>query len=186
LNIVYLLQLFFLCVQDSGSTTQFVHLLITNREIREAIDTISAKVVLILGRFTERRKKVLDTIKNELRRRNYLPVLFDFEKPTNRDITETVSTLAHMSRFIVADITEAKSIPQELQTIVPHLLSVPIVPLLQVEENEYAMYEHFPRYPQVVEIYYYYDSNDILQSIQEQVIDRAEQKAKEVAPKPAK
>jgi hypothetical protein len=83
---------------DNLKVAQFVYLLITNKEIREAIDTISAKVVLILGRFTERRKKVLDTIKNELRRRNYLPVLFDFEKPTNRDITETVSTLAHIGK----------------------------------------------------------------------------------------
>jgi uncharacterized protein YjbI with pentapeptide repeats len=158
---------------DNLKVAQFIYLLITNSEIREVIDTVSAKVVLILGRFTERRKKILDTIKDELRRRNYLPILFDFEKPTSRDITETVSTLAHM--------TEAKSIPHELQTIVPHLLSVPIIPLLQIEEKEYAMYEHFPRYPQVVEIYHYYDSNDIVQSIQEQVIDRAELKAKEVA-----
>jgi hypothetical protein len=43
------------------------------------IDTIGSKVVLILGRFTEERKPVLDKLRNELRRRNYLPVMFDFE-----------------------------------------------------------------------------------------------------------
>jgi hypothetical protein len=37
--------------------------------------------VLILGRFTEERKLVLDALREELRQRCYLPILFDFEKP---------------------------------------------------------------------------------------------------------
>jgi hypothetical protein len=52
-----------------------------------------------------------------LRRSEYLPMLFDFEKPEWRDLTETVTTLARMSRFIIADITDPKSIPQELVTM---------------------------------------------------------------------
>ena len=62
--------------------------------------------MLILGRFTEERKAVLDAIRDELRRRDYIPILFDFDKPANRDLTETISLLARMARFIVADITE--------------------------------------------------------------------------------
>ena len=44
-------------------------------------------------------RKDLDAIRAELRGHGYCPVLFDFEKPTNRDYIETVCTLAHMSRF---------------------------------------------------------------------------------------
>src|SRR5262249_18510565 len=102
---------------DNLEVAQFIYLLLNNQRIRRIIDTITSKVVLILGRFTIERKFVLDSIRNELRKSNYLPVLFDFEKPSSRDITETIATLAHMSRFVIADITDAKSIPQELQQI---------------------------------------------------------------------
>jgi hypothetical protein len=37
---------------------------------------------------------VLDALREELRKRNYLPILFDFNAPATRDITETVSLLA--------------------------------------------------------------------------------------------
>ena len=59
--------------------------------------------MLILGRFTEERKAVLHAIRDVLRDHNLVPVLFDFEGPRNRDLTETISTLAHLSRTIVAD-----------------------------------------------------------------------------------
>jgi hypothetical protein len=145
------------------------------------IDTITSKVVLILGSFTPERKAVLDTIRNELRKRNYLPVLFDFEKPANRDITETVSTLAHLARFVIADITDAKSLPQELMTIVPNLPSVPVQPLILNSQQEYGMFEHFTRYPGVLPTYHYLDQISLLQSLKENVIDPAEQKAQELA-----
>jgi hypothetical protein len=103
---------------------------LNNERIRDVINTITSKVVLILGRFTDEKKAVLDAIREELRHHDYLPVLFDFEKLASRDITETVSTLAHMARFVIADITDAKSIPQELMKIVPDLPSVAVQPLL--------------------------------------------------------
>lgn len=147
---------------------------------REVIDTITSKVVLILGRFTPARKAVLEAMRDELRHRNYLPVLFDFQKPSSRDLTETISTLAHMARFVIADITEAKSIPQELMRIVPGLPSVPVQPLMARGEYEYAMFEHFRRYPWVLETYQYDDLDGLLAALGEQVISPAEAKAKEM------
>ena len=91
---------------------QFIPLLLNNQRIREVLDTITSKAVLILGRFTLERRMVLDALREELRRRNYLPILFDFEKPGSRDFTETVSTLDHLTRFIIADLTEPSSIPK--------------------------------------------------------------------------
>jgi hypothetical protein len=125
---------------------------------------------LILGRFTPSRKVVLDAIRSELRNRDYLPVVFDFDKPVNRDLTETVSTLAHMSKFVVADLTDAKSLPQELSSIVPFLPSVPVQPLLLASKEEWGMYEHFPRYPWVLDIARYETASDLLANLADQVI----------------
>ncbi len=164
---------------DNVELAQFIYLLLNNQKIRHVIDTITSKVVLILGRFTPERKAVLDAIRDELRKRDYLPVLFDFEKPANRDITETVSTLAHMARFVIADITDAKSIPQELMAIVPTLPSVPVQPLLLESQREYGMFEHFRRFPWVLEPFLYLDEDHLLSSLDSCVVGPAEKKAKD-------
>jgi hypothetical protein len=91
-----------------------------------------------------------------------------------------------MARFVIADITDAKSIPQELMTIIPNLPSVPIVPLLQVSDRKYGMYEHFISYPWVQPIYQYRDQNELLHTIQEHVIEPAEKKVRELAIEKAK
>jgi hypothetical protein len=165
---------------DNLKIAQFIYLLLNNEEIRDVINTITTKVVLILGRFTPERKAVLDELRDALRLQGFLPILFDFERPASRDITETVSTLAHLARFVIADITDAKSIPQELMIIVPNLPSVPVQPLILESQHEYGMFEHFMRFPWVLPVYRYTDEQSLLQSLQEKVITPAEQKAKEL------
>ena len=152
---------------DNLEVAQFIYVLINNEKIREVIDTITSKVVLILGRFSDERKVVLDAIREKLRGYNYVPVLFDFKKPHSRDGLETVSTLAHMARFVFIDITEAKSVPAELQLIIPNLTLVPVQPIIQIPFEEYGTFEHYDMYPWVLKIHEYKDKNDLLKSIDE-------------------
>lgn len=168
---------------DNLEVAQFVYLLLNNEKLRDVIDTITSKVVLILGRFTPERKVVLDALKEELRKRNYLPILFDFEKPNSKNTTETITLLAGMARFVIADITDAKSIPQELQAIVPHLPSVPVQPLLEYSQKEYGMFESFSDYPWVLKTYYYNSISEVRASINEKVISPAETKVREILEK---
>ncbi len=79
---------------DNLKVAQFIYLLLNNAEIREVIETITSKVVLILGRFTPERKAVLDALRNELRKRNYSPVLFDFAGSEN-----SIMTLRFQTKF---------------------------------------------------------------------------------------
>jgi hypothetical protein len=176
---------------DNLKIAQFIYLLLDNKEIRDVIDTITSKVVLILGRFTDERKKVLDALRDELRKHNYSPVLFDFEKPASRDLTETVSILAHLARFIIVDLTDPSSAPHEVATVIPQTV-VPVQPLLTlqplivdgkaVERREYAMFEDLRRrYHWVLPMFRYQDTADLLVSLEEQIVGPAEQKAKELA-----
>src|SRR6516164_3265726 len=87
---------------DDIEVAQFIYLMLNNKKIRDVIDTITSKAVLILGRFTNERKAVLDALREELRQRKYLPILFDFEKPRSRNTDETITLLARMARFVVA------------------------------------------------------------------------------------
>jgi hypothetical protein len=98
---------------DNIEVAQFIYLMLNNQKVREVIDTITSKAVLILGRFTKERKPVLEALREELRQRKYLPILFDFDKPKSRNTDETITLLARMARFVVADISDAKSVLQE-------------------------------------------------------------------------
>jgi uncharacterized protein YjbI with pentapeptide repeats len=165
---------------DNLKIAQFLYLLLNNKEIRDVINTITTKVVLILGCFTPERKATLDAIRNELRTQDYVPILFDFDHPGSRDITETVTILARLARFIIADLTGAKSIPQELAFIIPAFPSVPVQPLLLSSQSEYGMFEHFTKFPWVLPVYKYSDLPHLLTSFKKRVIDPAEQKAQKL------
>jgi uncharacterized protein YjbI with pentapeptide repeats len=162
---------------DNLEVAQFIYLLLNNQNIRKVIDTITSKTVLILGRFTAERKAVLDALREELRNRNYLPILFDFNVPASRDITETVSLLARMARFIIADLTCPSSIPKELEAIVPGL-AVPVQPLLKGTSRSYAMFKDYWKYDWVLPVYRYKGLKALLAALPEKVIAPAEGKVK--------
>ena len=162
---------------DNIEVAQFVYLMLHNEKIRDVINTITSKAVLILGRFTDERKAVLDALREELRNRNYLPMLFDFSVPSTRDITETVSLLARMARFIIADLTDPSSIPKELEAIVPQL-AVPVQPLLEGASRPYAMLKDYWKYDWVLPVYRYEALEPLLATLAEKVIAPAEGKVK--------
>jgi hypothetical protein len=165
---------------DDLEIAQFIYLLLNNAKIRHVIDTITSKVVLILGRFTEERKAVLDGIREELRRHDYVPVLFDFDKPSIQATMETIRTLAQMARFVIADITDAKSILQELRDIVPTTPSLPVQPLLLAGQDEPGMLDFFKRYHWFLKIVTYDRQDELIASLEQRVILPAEAKVKEI------
>lgn len=173
---------------DDLEVAQFIYLLLRNEKIRNVIDNMVQRAVLILGRFTQERELVLKAIRDELRKHNYLPILFDFEKPSSRNILESVSTIAHLSRFIIADLTNPKAIPGELTRIIPNLL-VPVLPIFQPQldeetktvTNEWGMFWDFAEQEHVLAIYDYPDLDTLLSLFEEKVIIPAEKKVEEIS-----
>lgn len=155
---------------DDLEVAQFIYLLINNDKIRNVINTVTSKTVLILGRFYKERKDVLDALRETLKEHDLAPIIFDFEPSKNRDLTETVQLLANMSKFVIADLTDAKSIPQELSHIIPFFPSVPIRPILLEHENAYSMFEHWERFESVLPIFYYKNQNHLINNIVEEII----------------
>jgi uncharacterized protein YjbI with pentapeptide repeats len=163
---------------DDLEVAQFIYLLLNNQRIRRVLDTITSKVVLVLGRFTPERKPVLDALRDTLRAKDYSPVVFDFEKPESRNLTETIRVLAGMARFVIADITDAKSIPQELMAIVPDLPSVPVQPLLLASGEEYALFRDLRDYPWVLKPVLYRSPKQLVNNADALVIAPAERRLK--------
>jgi hypothetical protein len=163
---------------DNIEVAQFIYLMPRNQKIRDMIDTSMA--VLILGRFTDERKVVLDGLREELRKRNYLPIPFDFDKPRSLDTDEAITLLARMAGFVIADITDAKSVLQELRAIVPDLPSLPVQPIILATQEEPGMFDFYRRRPSFLTVHRYADQGQLLADLVDKVIRPAELKVLEL------
>ena len=83
---------------------------------------------------------MLDGLRASLRELGYVPMIFDFEKPAQRDFEETVKILAGLSRFVVVDITNPSSSPLEIHATVPEY-TIPFVPIIARGEKPFSMFE---------------------------------------------
>jgi hypothetical protein len=165
---------------DNIEVAQFIYLLLNNVKIRDVIDTITSKAVLILGRFTEERKAILEALRDELRKRNYLPILFDFDKPASRTTDETITLLARMARFVIADISDAKSVLQELRAIVPEVPSVPVQAIIIAAQEEPGMFDFYRGRSSFLHVHRYDTLAQLLADLGDRVIDPAQKKALEL------
>jgi hypothetical protein len=159
---------------DNIKVAQFVRLILNNKEIRDVINTLTSKTVLILGRFSPpERKSVLDALRNKLREYDLLPIVFDFERPDDKDFTETIKTLAGICYFVIADVTNPKSAPLELQATVPNY-QIPFVPIIQEGENPFAMMVDLQKkYDWVLDTISYRDGDQLIKILKKGIIDRA-------------
>lgn len=165
---------------DNIEVAQFLYLLLHSAKIRDAIDAIGRKGVLLLGRFTEGRVVVLERLRDELRKRGYLPIVFNFDKPETKDFTETVRLLAGLSKFVIADVTNPRSAPLELQAIVPEIM-VPLQPIIEDGQTAFAMLEDLQRKHDWVFPTLRYSSLDrLIETMDEEIVAPAEAKFRQL------
>ena len=170
---------------DNLEVGQFIYLMLNNTKIRDVINTITSKGVLILGRFSDpQRKSVLDGLREKLREFDLLPIVFDFDRPTDKDYTETVQTLAGMSMFVIADVTNPKSTPLELEATVKQF-KIPFIPIIDisVDPRPFAMLVDLQKsFHWVLPTLQYESKEDLLddENLKTYIIDRAITKREEL------
>jgi len=151
----------------------------------EIMSLLTKSRVLILGRFTGARLAVLDAIKNHLQEHanGYKPELFTFARPDSRDLMEAIVGFAAFSRFVIADLSDPKSVPSELEAIAFRFQSVPIVPVIVQSDEEYATFESIRRFNNVIKpTVRYRDAADLIAKLDAEILALAEAKRSEIRP----
>ena len=127
--------------------------------------------------------EVLSSIADSLRENDLCPIIFDFQKPGEQDIIETIITLAGICKFVIADVTDARVISDELRAFVPDF-AIPVVPIFQPSKKEpkpYAsLYTLYKKYHWVFEPINYENKSHLLEILYNDVIKPAEAKRLEL------
>lgn len=157
-------------VVDNLELAQLVFLICNSSKVRELVDTLATKTVLILGSFSYDRMPVLNHLREGLRSMGLVPLLFDFEPPVRRNLSETVSALAHLSRFIIADVSDPRSVPAELASLIPQLPSVPVQPIIAEGQEPFALLDSLAAYPWVRPLLRYDELGEQNHSLLEEIV----------------
>ena len=102
---------------DDIELAQFVYYLTNHRKMRDTLNVLNERGVLLLGRFKGGGLERLHALREWFAGRQYMAMIFDFARPDNLDLVETVVTMAGLSRFVVADLSGPR-VPEEVRAIV--------------------------------------------------------------------
>lgn len=165
---------------DDLRVAQFHNFVDEPGAVGKLLSATTQRVVLLLGRFTPTRKAVLTALARALRNRGKIAIIFDFPAPEQREISDTVRFIAGMSQFIVVDLTDASSVPLELQATVPDLM-VPVLPIIQAGRREFAMFADLQRrYFWVQPTLAYRSRAELVRHVDKAVIAPAEKAAQRI------
>ena len=89
---------------------------------------------------------------------------------------------ASVSRFVIADLSDPRSIPAELQAIVPQFASLPIVPIIEATQREYAVSDHILRRESVRPVVRYRDDVHLVSILDQEILAPAEALRAELLP----
>jgi len=159
---------------DDLRVAQFIYFLVAYPKLKRVIDTITSKVVLLLGRFSDERKPTLDAMADLFRQKDYVPVKLDFERSESQSFLGTVETLARMARFVVADVTDAQIVDTEVAMIAR--AGPPILPVLLASSaggDNVTLVALRKTHKTILDTYRYQDTASLLMSLEEAVIEPA-------------
>lgn len=125
---------------DDIEVAQFIHFIKNYSNLGKGLTAMLEKGVLLLGKFREGGREILEKVAGIVRSRKLIPIIFDFDGPRGSNIIETVTVLAGISRFVVANLN-GSSVPAELERITANFKRPIITYLNSAEEDKiYAMF----------------------------------------------
>ena len=160
---------------DNLEVVQFLYLLIRSQKTCDVLDTITSKVVLILGRFGERTAN-LETLREALRHHpnGYIPVLYYFNSHTVKPVLETVKVLATLARFVVVNLTDPNTARSELSYITTNVQPVPIQSLIEAGASLPPEYSTWQTYRSFLPVHRYADFDQLIANLTTRVIEPVE------------
>lgn len=162
---------------DTLEVAQFIYLLLNHKKLRDVFNSFTERGVLLLGRFSSGGLELLQAIAAKLREMKYLPMIFDFERPESRDFTETIMTLAGLSRFVIVDLS-GPSVPNELRATIPHF-KIPFIPVIEAGRTGYSMFPDLLGYPWMLTPVEFTNKEHLIKLLLTRVIEPAGEKFKE-------
>jgi hypothetical protein len=164
---------------DGLDLAAFMYFTLNNHNISRIIDGAGKKWVLLLGRFG-RGKSLLRAVAEELKARHFVPIIFDFSRPQQRDLLETIVLLAGLSAFVIVEITNPRSAPMELLAVATNY-GVPIVPIVQKRTRPFALFAAMRKFPWVLPPYEYATQRRLIADLNSEVIKPAMAESKRLA-----
>lgn len=155
---------------DSLPMAQFIHLLRSANSLRDVIDEVTSKAVLILGRFGQGGLERLRVMAGVVREQGMSPIIFDWDPPRSRDLLETVCVLGRLSSFVLVDLTDPSSVPAEFMAIAQEVRSAPIYPLIHSSQRPFSMFEGVVHgRPAVQALVTFESESDLVEAIRSQI-----------------
>jgi hypothetical protein len=91
-----------------------------------------------------------------------------------------------MARFIIADISDTKSVLQELRAIVPDVPSVPVQAIILETQEEPGMFDFYRNRPSFLKVHRYSSREQLISELGEKIILPAELKVSELRGEPSR
>lgn len=166
-------------IVDGFAMSLWIQLLLQHESLWEVIERVTAPVSLILASSTDEQKEVIDALRSEFRKLDYIPITLDGEQAEKQEYKDWLAILMRLARFVIVDMTEAEKVAQHLPFIASQHPSVPIQPLVQLSASGFTIPEELASHSSMLETYRYQSVEDIQRDAGE-LIARVEQKAREL------
>lgn len=158
---------------DDLALAQFFYFLNQPDGFGKSLKQLNKRSVLLLGKFKEGGLELLKTVGEMLRRRNYIPIVFDFDPSEHTSLIENVTTMAGLSRFVLANL-EGNSVPAELAKVTSNYRN-PVIGWIH-DDKHHEVYAMFKDVAALANAQYFTYTNELNLEVQlDKVIVKAEE-----------